>query len=65
MSESMLKMYISFAGMVLLLVAIGLILLSRYKLKGVLAGIVAIFAYLSLITGGLIIFYIVFSGPTV
>ncbi|MEC5422455.1 DUF2768 domain-containing protein [Virgibacillus sp. C22-A2] len=64
MSESMLKMYISFAGMILLFLAIGLILLSRYKLKGWLAGIVSIFAYISLTVGGLIIFYIVFSGPT-
>lgn len=64
MSVSMLKMYVSFAGMILLLVALGLILLSRYKLKGWLAGIVSLLAYLSLILGGLIIFYIVFSGPT-
>lgn len=64
MSVSMLKMYVSFAGMILLFVALGLILLSRYKLKGWLAGIVSLLAYLSLILGGLIIFYIVFSGPT-
>ncbi|CDQ39797.1 MULTISPECIES: DUF2768 domain-containing protein [Virgibacillus] len=64
MSLSMLKMYISFAGMLLLLIAMGLILLARYKLNGWFAGIVSILAYLSLISGGLIIFYIVFSGPT-
>lgn len=64
MSVSMLKMYISFGGMALLLLAIGLIILSRYKLKGLLAGIVSILAYLSLILGGIIILYIVFSGPT-
>jgi L-asparagine transporter-like permease len=64
MSASMLKMWISFAGMILLMLAIGLILLSRYKLKGWLAGIVSVLAYLSLIIGGLIIIYIVFSGPT-
>ena len=64
MSTSMLKMWISFAGMILLMLAIGLILLSRYKLKGWLAGIVSVLAYLSLIIGGLIIIYIVFSGPT-
>ncbi len=60
----MLKMYISFAGMIFLFLAIGLILLSRYKLKGILAVIVSILAYIFLISGGLIIFYIVFSGPT-
>ncbi|WP_417168702.1 DUF2768 domain-containing protein [Terrihalobacillus insolitus] len=64
MSESMLKMYISFAGMIFLFISIGLILLSRYKLKGIFAVVVAIFAYLFLIVGGLIIFYIVISGPT-
>lgn len=64
MSLAMLKMYISFAGMIFLILAIGLILLSRYKLKGMLAGIISVIAYLFLIVGALIIFYIVFSGPT-
>ncbi|GAA0599802.1 DUF2768 domain-containing protein [Virgibacillus siamensis] len=64
MSQSMLNMWISFAGMALLLLSIGLILLSRYKLRGLLAGIVSVLAYLSLILGGIIILYIVFSGPT-
>ncbi|MCA1009473.1 DUF2768 domain-containing protein [Halobacillus halophilus] len=64
MSESMLNMYISFAGILFLFLAIGLILLSRHKLKGVLSGIVAFLAYVFMILGGLIIFYIVFSGPT-
>ncbi|MDL4840794.1 DUF2768 domain-containing protein [Aquibacillus rhizosphaerae] len=64
MSQSMLNMYISFAGIIFLILAIGLILLSRYKLKGILAGVMAFLAYIFLITGGLIIFYIVFSGPT-
>ncbi|WP_186577811.1 DUF2768 domain-containing protein [Aquibacillus kalidii] len=64
MSEGMLNMYISFAGILFLLLSIGLILLSRYKLKGVLGGIIAVIAYLFLILGSLIIFYIVFSGPT-
>jgi DMSO reductase anchor subunit len=64
MSESMLKMYISFIGMASLLVAIGLILLARYKLRGWLARIISLFAYISLLLGSLIIFYVVFSGPT-
>ncbi|SFE45492.1 Protein of unknown function [Lentibacillus persicus] len=64
MSESMLNMWISFAGMGLLILAMGLILLSRYKLKGFLSGIVTVLAYLSLIIGAVIILYIVFSGPT-
>ncbi|MFA1820702.1 DUF2768 domain-containing protein [Virgibacillus oceani] len=64
MSEGMLKMYISFAGMIFLILAVGLILLSRYKLKGWIRGIVSLLSYVFLILGGLIIFYIVFSGPT-
>ncbi|KPH76037.1 MULTISPECIES: DUF2768 domain-containing protein [Bacillaceae] len=64
MSISMLKMYISFVGMLLLFLAMGLIFLSRYKLKGWIAGIVSLFAYISLILGAFIIIYIVLSGPT-
>lgn len=64
MSEGMLKMYISFAGMIFLILAVGLILLSRYKLQGWVGGIVSLLAYVFLLLGGLIIFYIVFSGPT-
>ncbi|MFD1850494.1 DUF2768 domain-containing protein [Oceanobacillus bengalensis] len=64
MSVSMLKMYISFVGMVLLFIAIGLIYLSRNKLKGWVAGLVSLLAYICLIVGGLIIVYIVMSGPT-
>ncbi|WYV01283.1 DUF2768 domain-containing protein [Oceanobacillus sp. FSL H7-0719] len=64
MSVSMLKMYISFAGIILLFLAMGLIWLSRRKLKGWLAGVVSLLAYLSLVSGALIIIYIVFTGPT-
>ncbi|HLR08141.1 MAG TPA: DUF2768 domain-containing protein [Bacillota bacterium] len=64
MSESELKEIISFIGIALLILAIILIQLSRRKLKGWLAGIVAFLAYISLIVGGLIVMYIVFSGPT-
>ncbi|MBM7569819.1 DUF2768 family protein [Aquibacillus albus] len=64
MSIPMLKMYISFAGIIFLLLAIGLILLSRHKLKGFFATIVALLAYLFFIVGSIIIFYIVMSGPT-
>lgn len=64
MSISMLKMYISFAGMILLIMAMGLIYLSRNKLKGWVAGIISLLAYICLVLGGLIILYIVFSGPT-
>ncbi|GAB3052792.1 DUF2768 domain-containing protein [Virgibacillus ainsalahensis] len=58
------KMWVSFIGMAFLILAMGLILLSRYKLKGFFSVIVSILAYLLFILGALIIFYIVFSGPT-
>ncbi|WP_173916292.1 DUF2768 domain-containing protein [Halobacillus sp. Marseille-Q1614] len=64
MSVSLLKMYISFAGIISLFLATGLIYLSRYKLSGTISWIVAVFAYLFMIIGGLIIAFIVLSGPT-
>jgi len=64
MSESFLKMYISFAGMLFLIISVGLILLSRYKLKGFFAGIVSLIAYISLVLGAIIIIWVVFTGPT-
>ncbi|GEN45164.1 DUF2768 domain-containing protein [Alkalibacillus haloalkaliphilus] len=64
MSEPMLRMYISFVGMILLFVATGLILLARHKLTGVVSGVVAAIAYICMLVGGFIILYIVFSGPT-
>nr|WP_202409916.1 DUF2768 domain-containing protein [Halobacillus litoralis] len=60
----MLKMYISFAGIISLFLAVGLIYVSRYKLKGFLSIMIAVFAYLFMIFGGIIILYIVLSGPT-
>ncbi|WP_217585428.1 DUF2768 domain-containing protein [Lentibacillus saliphilus] len=65
MSAAGLKEIISFAGIGLLIAALAFIQLSRRKFTGVLAGITAIIAYIFLIVGGLIVLYIVFSGPTV
>ncbi|MCA0970339.1 DUF2768 domain-containing protein [Halobacillus litoralis] len=64
MSVAMLKMYISFGGIISLFLAVALIYLSRHKLSGFMSSIVAVFAYLFMILGGIIIFYIVMSGPT-
>ncbi|TFB23959.1 DUF2768 domain-containing protein [Filobacillus milosensis] len=64
MSEGMLRMYISFAGMASLVISALLIVLARHKLKGIFRVIVSILAYILLIIGGFIIFFIVFSGPT-
>lgn len=62
--SAMMKMWVSFAGIFLLVVAVTFISLSRYKLRGWLARIFALIAYLSLFIASIIIFYVVFSGPT-
>ncbi|UOQ47570.1 DUF2768 domain-containing protein [Gracilibacillus caseinilyticus] len=64
MSASLMKMWISFGGMGALILAMVLILLSRYKLKGILSIIVAVIAYVCLFFGGIIIALVVLSGPT-
>lgn len=61
----MLNMWISIGGMVFLILSIGLIAFSRYKLKGVFAIIVSILAYICLFIGGITVLYIVFRGPTI
>ncbi|MEO2074262.1 MAG: DUF2768 domain-containing protein [Bacillus sp. (in: firmicutes)] len=53
MSPAMIKMWISIGGMGLMFLAIITIYLSRYKLKGILRVITAIFAYLFMIVAGL------------
>lgn len=64
MSPALLKMWVSFAGMGFMVVAVLLIMLSRYKLKGIVRGIVAFVAYGLMIYAGIIMFFVVFSGPT-
>lgn len=61
----MLKMWISIAGMGFMVIAILLILFSRYKLKGIFKFIVAFIAYVFMILAGFIIILVIFSGPTV
>ncbi|MFC4664070.1 MULTISPECIES: DUF2768 family protein [Oceanobacillus] len=64
LSVSMLMMYISFVGMFLLILATGLIVWSRTKLRGWFGSIITFLAYISLVSGALIILYVTFSGPT-
>lgn len=64
MTPAEVKEIISFIGIGLLILAIALIQLSRRKLSGILSMIVSFFAYISLIIGALIVFFIVISGPT-
>ncbi|HAQ08752.1 MAG TPA: DUF2768 domain-containing protein [Bacillus bacterium] len=64
MSPSLLKMYVSFFGMGFMILSLFAIYLSRFKFNGILKIITAIIAYLFMILAGLIIFFVVFSGPT-
>lgn len=64
MSAAEIKEIISFVGIGLLILAIAFIQLSRRKLTGILSFIVSFIAYICLIIGGLIVFYVVLSGPT-
>lgn len=59
------KMWVSFAGIAFLIISMGLIYLSRYKLNnGILKFIFALVAYILLILGFFIMVFTVFSGPT-
>jgi hypothetical protein len=59
------KMWVSFAGIAFLIISMGLIYLSRYKLNnGFLKFLFALAAYVLLILGFFIMVFIVLSGPT-
>ncbi|MBS4194509.1 DUF2768 domain-containing protein [Lederbergia citri] len=65
MSPSMQKMWISIIGMLLLALAMFTIYISRYKLNNrVLKIVTAISAWLFMIIGGLIMLFVVLTGPT-
>lgn len=64
MSPSLVKMWISLAGMGFMFLSIISIYLSRYKLKGIFRILTAIIAYGLMLLSGLIILFVVFSGPT-
>jgi Protein of unknown function (DUF2768) len=62
---SMMKMWVSFASMGFMFLAIIMIYFSRYKIKQkFIRFFTAFMAYILMIAGGLMMIYIVFSGPT-
>ncbi len=63
MSPALMKMWISFASMGFMFISIVLIYFSRFKLKGVIRAIVTILAYIFMILAGIIIVFVVFTGP--
>ncbi|HSJ38512.1 MAG TPA: DUF2768 domain-containing protein [Planococcus sp. (in: firmicutes)] len=59
------RMWVSFAGIAFLIISMGMIYVSRYKLNnGILKFIFALVAYVLLILGFVIMVFTVFSGPT-
>lgn len=64
MTPALQKMWISFAAMIFMFIAIITIYFSRYKLKGILRVFTAVIAYILMISAGLIILFVVLSGPT-
>jgi hypothetical protein len=65
MSPALMKMWVSLASMGFMFISILMIYLSRYKLNNKpLKFIFALIAYLLMIVSGLIILFVVLSGPT-
>lgn len=64
MTPGEIKEIISFVGIALLILSILCIQLSRRKLSGIFSVLVSIIAYIFFIAGGLIVLFVVISGPT-
>ncbi|WP_066047567.1 DUF2768 domain-containing protein [Robertmurraya korlensis] len=65
MSPSLMKMWISLAGMGFMFISIIFIYLSRFRFSNkVLKIVTATVAYFLMILSGIIIFFVVLSGPT-
>ncbi len=63
MSVGLIKMWIALAAIGLMFISVISISISRTKLNGILKGIISIFAYACMITAGILLIFVVFSGP--
>jgi hypothetical protein len=64
MSPALMKMWIALASMAFMFISVFSIYFSRYKLKNkFLKFIFALIAYVLMILAGIIIIFVVFSGP--
>jgi hypothetical protein len=63
MSDGLMKMWIALSAIGLMFIAVFFINLSRYKVKGVWKYILAVIAWASMITAGIFIILVVFTGP--
>lgn len=64
MSPGLIKMWISFIAMFLMIGAAGLIVLSRSKLRGFFKTIIAIIAYLLFFLAALLMLFVIMSTPS-
>ncbi|WP_243386501.1 DUF2768 domain-containing protein [Bacillus kexueae] len=63
MTPALMKMWIALASMGFMFISVFSIYLSRFKLKGFWRILFSIIAYIFMILAGIIIFFVVFSGP--
>lgn len=63
MSEGLIKMWVALSAIGLMFISVMSISISRTKLNGILKWIISIFAYACMITAGILILFVVFSGP--
>jgi hypothetical protein len=63
MSTGLIKMWFALGAMGLMFFSVMTIMLSRYKLKGFFKWTTAILAYAMMIIAGIVIFFVVFTGP--
>ncbi|WP_261129141.1 DUF2768 domain-containing protein [Bacillus sp. Marseille-Q3570] len=63
MSDGLLKMWIALGAIGLMFFAVISITWSRTKLNGIFKFIVTLFAYVCMVTAGILILLVVFSGP--
>lgn len=64
MTPGLIKMWISFIAMFLMVGAAGLIILSRHKLKGFFKFIIAIIAYMLFFISGILMLFVVMASPS-
>ncbi|MCQ6266039.1 DUF2768 domain-containing protein [Fictibacillus sp. WQ 8-8] len=63
MDAGLMKMWVALSSIALMFIAVFSIMISRSKLKGIFKYILAAIAYICMITAGILIVLVVFSGP--
>ncbi|NLP51931.1 DUF2768 domain-containing protein [Bacillus sp. RO1] len=64
MSPALMKMWISFVAMGFMIISVVTVYFTRFKVRNnIIRGILNTVAFLLILLAGLIIFYVVFSGP--